>query len=87
MRNRSMKSPKPHQAKEQQRKEWMTKEREPWNHLSNQKRENEGKPKTSIWKKFTWGHLDFGKSREVVGVPTNGDMLGGPVISGCLPED
>ena len=27
------------------------------------------------------------KSRGVVGVPTNGDMLGEPVISVCLPED
>ena len=32
-------------------------------------------------KKFTWRAPDFPKSRGVVGVPTNGDMLGEPILS------
>jgi len=45
------------------------------------------KEKSKYLQNLHGGPLYFAKSRGFVGVPTNGDMLGEPVISVCLPED
>ena len=44
-------------------------------------------PKTKYLQNLQCSPFIIVKSRRVVGVPTNGDMLGEPVISVCLPED
>ena len=44
-------------------------------------------PKTKYLQNLQWGPFIIVKWRGVVRVPKNGDMLGEPVISVCLPED
>ena len=44
-------------------------------------------PKAKYLQNLQWGPFIIIKSRGVVGVPTNGDLLGEPVMSICLPED
>ena len=57
------------------------------NHFPNQARWKKKKLKAKYLQNSNGGPLILQKSRGVVGVPTNGNMLGDPVISICIPED
>ena len=51
-----------------------------------QDKKNEN-PKAKYLQNLQWGPFIVIKSRVFVAVPTNGDSLGEPVISVCLPKD